>query len=91
MTNEEPAVHVDNPGGAGAYVLCADHATSAVPAGLGGLGLPEAVLAGHIAWDPGALDVARDLARRLDAALVHPGASAAKLALFRFDHEVATA
>jgi predicted N-formylglutamate amidohydrolase len=42
-----------------------------VPLSLKGLGLPPAELDRHIAWDPGALELARRLSGLLDAPLVH--------------------
>ena len=42
-----------------------------MPQGLGDLGLPRAALAEHVAWDIGALDLARRLAETLDAPLIH--------------------
>ena len=55
----------------GRVILVCEHASSAIPVGYRDLGLgPQARLA-HIAWDPGALDLARSLSRRLDACLVH--------------------
>ena len=53
----------------GALILC-DHATNAMPAGYGGLGLSCAARARHIAYDIGAAGVARDLAARLGAPAV---------------------
>jgi predicted N-formylglutamate amidohydrolase len=41
-----------------------------MPAEFGGLGLEAANLLRHIAWDPGALDVALRMSERLDAPLV---------------------
>jgi len=64
------SVRVTNPGGAGAYVLTCDHASNFLPPEFGTLGLPEADLSRHIAWDPGALPVARRMAEMLDAVLV---------------------
>ena len=52
-------------------MLICDHASNWLPAGLDGLGLPDGELARHIAWDPGALDTAFELAHLLDAVLVH--------------------
>lgn len=69
MTGFEP-VRVSNRAGAGAYVVVCDHASNHVPAGLGTLGLQQGDLSRHIAWDPGALGVASELARMLDAPLV---------------------
>ena len=69
------AVHVSaGPDHAETLVVC-EHASNRVPAALGGLGLASDLLESHIAWDPGALPVARDLARLLDAPLVHGGLS----------------
>jgi len=65
------AVAVVNPDGQGPFVLVCDHASNWVPLSLGGLGLPPAQLDRHIAWDPGALELARRLADLLDAPLVH--------------------
>ncbi len=59
-----------NPRGAGRMVLICEHAGRHVPEALGGLGLPEDVFDGHIAWDIGAAGVARRLSAALDAPLV---------------------
>lgn len=63
-------VSVGNEGGASPFVFICDHASNFLPAEYGTLGLPEAALDRHIAWDPGALPVARALSKSLDAALV---------------------
>lgn len=63
-------VDVVNPQGAGRVVLVCEHASNFVPAAYGDLGLDRAALAAHIAWDPGALAVALELVRLLDAPLV---------------------
>lgn len=47
-------------------VFC-DHASNAIPASLNCLGLPDDLLATHIAWDIGAKDTAREIASRLGA------------------------
>jgi predicted N-formylglutamate amidohydrolase len=47
-----------------------DHASHRIPRRLGDLGLPAAELQRHIAWDIGALGVARRMASTLDAPLV---------------------
>jgi len=65
------AVAVDNPDGRGPFVLVCDHASNWVPPSLKGLGLPPGELERHIAWDPGALELARLLSNLLDAPLVH--------------------
>lgn len=50
-------------------LLLCDHAGSRIPPEFNQLGLDAAALARHIAWDPGALGVARRLASRFDAPL----------------------
>jgi len=65
------AVAVDNPDGGGPFVLVCDHASNWVPPSLKDLGLPPGELDRHIAWDPGALELARRLSDLLDAPLVH--------------------
>ncbi|WP_315925303.1 N-formylglutamate amidohydrolase [Mesorhizobium sp. SP-1A] len=67
---EADSVRVTNPGGKGAYVLTCDHASNFLPPEYGTLGLPESELGRHIAWDPGALPVARRMAEMLDAVLI---------------------
>lgn len=68
-------VEVINPLGRGDFVLVCEHASNAIPDALSNLGLTAAVLDTHIAWDPGALPVARAMARLLDAPLVAPSIS----------------
>lgn len=60
---------------AGDFVILCDHASNRVPPGLGALGLGKADMQRHIAWDPGALPVSRDLAGRLGCPLLYPDAS----------------
>lgn len=61
---------VENAGGAGDFVILCDHASNFIPTAYAGLGLGDAERQAHIAWDPGALPVARALAEKLDAPLV---------------------
>ena len=63
-------VAVENARGAGPVVVVCDHASNHVPGRLRDLGLRKDDLQRHIAWDPGAVGVSRELARRLDAPLV---------------------
>lgn len=65
------AVSVVNPDGRGPFVLVCDHASNWIPPALQGLGLPPAELDRHIAWDPGALELATQMSALLDAPLVH--------------------
>ncbi|MFQ5623080.1 MAG: N-formylglutamate amidohydrolase [Paracoccaceae bacterium] len=64
-------VEVQNADGESDVVLVCEHASRAIPAEFNGLGLQESVRSSHIAWDPGALGVARALSEKLDAPLVH--------------------
>jgi predicted N-formylglutamate amidohydrolase len=52
------------------FLIVVDHASARIPRRLGTLGLPGAELKRHIAWDIGALAVAREVAAALDAPLV---------------------
>ncbi|MGB8813733.1 MAG: N-formylglutamate amidohydrolase [Paracoccaceae bacterium] len=65
-----PAV-IENATARGRIVLVCEHASNAFPQRWGDLGLTAAECRAHIAWDPGALGVARGLSRLLDAVLVH--------------------
>jgi predicted N-formylglutamate amidohydrolase len=57
--------------GAGGVVLICEHASNHIPDAYRGLGLHDGQRRMHIAWDPGALEVATELSRLLDAPLVH--------------------
>ncbi len=52
-------------------ILVCEHASNTIPAAWGDLGLSAEARVAHIAWDPGALDLARGMARALGACLVH--------------------
>ncbi len=68
----DPApVSVQNAGAASPFVLVCDHAGRATPLGLKRLGLADAAFEQHIAWDIGALNLARRLSDMLDATLIH--------------------
>lgn len=64
------SVVVANRTGRSPYVLICDHASNALPAEFGTLGLSEGDLQRHIAWDPGAAAVARYMAEILGATLI---------------------
>ena len=49
------------------FLITCDHAGRRIPRALGNLGLPESELSRHIAWDLGAAQVTRALARELGA------------------------
>lgn len=65
------AARVEQPDAPSRIVLVCEHASNAFPAPWGTLGLDEAAQKAHIAWDTGALGLARGLAARLGACLVH--------------------
>lgn len=69
------AVRVVNPDGASPFIILCDHASNRIPAPYGTLGLQPGDLQRHIAWDPGALPVAEQIAEALDAPLVASGIS----------------
>lgn len=68
-------VFVVNGQGTSPYLLICEHATNFIPQKFARLGLGEADLAAHIAWDPGAAEVARHMSRLLDATLIEAGFS----------------
>src|SRR5262245_15349794 len=67
---DPPAFSIFNEAGGAALILLCDHAGKAVPRALGDLGISPDELARHIGWDIGAMDVAQELSRLLDAPLV---------------------
>ena len=62
--DESPPFEVAGHDGRSPFVVICDHAGRRLPRALGALGLPEAELVRHIAWDIGAGGVARRLATR---------------------------
>jgi len=70
-----PVVMIENPEGSGSFVILCDHASNRIPQGFESFAFDPALLDTHIAWDPGALGVARHLSARLDAPLIWPDVS----------------
>ena len=71
LTSSEPSpVSEFRRDGRSDFVILVDHASRLLPKRLGDLGLPEAELARHIAWDIGALAVAQSVSEALDAPLI---------------------
>lgn len=66
----EQAVRITNPQGQSPYVFTCDHASNYMPPEIGTLGLLPEEFQRHIAWDPGALEVATLMANALDATLI---------------------
>lgn len=61
---------VEAPEAQGPFVVVCEHASNHFPPEFGTLGLDATAQSAHIAWDPGALGLARCLSRRLDAPLI---------------------
>ena len=71
LAADEPSpVEVLRPRGRSAFLIVCDHAGARIPRALGSLGLANADLARHIAWDIGAAAVARRLSETWDACTV---------------------
>ncbi len=68
--DEPPPFQETGLAGRSSFVIVVDHASLRIPRRLGNLGLPAEQLTRHIAWDIGALEVARRVAAELDAPLV---------------------
>jgi predicted N-formylglutamate amidohydrolase len=66
------AFQIDGENRPGRWLVTCDHASNRVPAWVNGgsLGIPEADMARHIAWDVGAAGVARELGRLLDSPVI---------------------
>lgn len=69
-SGSDPAVRVLNHVGKGRVVLICEHASNHIPAEYQQLGLSDADVASHAAWDPGALDLALQLSRALDGLVI---------------------
>jgi predicted N-formylglutamate amidohydrolase len=72
---DPPPFHVANTEGRAALLLVCDHASRQFPAAMRLLGLGEEAASQHIAWDIGAADLSRALARRFDAPALLAGYS----------------
>jgi len=71
LAEDEPApLILERPQGSANFVIAVDHAGWMIPRRLADLGLPQSELRRHIAWDIGALGVARQLSLLLDAPLL---------------------
>ncbi|MEL3890761.1 N-formylglutamate amidohydrolase [Ferrovibrio sp. MS7] len=73
--NEPVSFRILNGSGRAPAVLLCDHASHAVPAELGDLGLSHEQITRHIGWDPGAALVTEKLSRSLDAPALFSGYS----------------
>ena len=69
--NEPDPVVVQNPNGASEILLISDHADRRIPRRLGTLGLGNADLDRHIAWDIGIRDVTTQVSDKLGATYIY--------------------
>jgi predicted N-formylglutamate amidohydrolase len=67
---EGSPVEIVNPHARADFLLICEHASNRIPRALGDLGLDEAARESHIAFDPGAMPVARLMAETLNAPLI---------------------
>jgi predicted N-formylglutamate amidohydrolase len=71
LADDEPAAVIEERRqGRSSFVIVVDHAGARIPRSLDNLGLDAAELSRHIAWDIGALGLARRMSAILDAPLV---------------------
>lgn len=75
IEGRSPVIVEENPAGSGPFVIVCDHASNRIPKELESYGFDSALREMHIAWDPGALGVARRLSAALDAPLIWPDVS----------------
>ena len=69
------------------FIIC-DHASNYIPPSLKNLGLPEKELARHIAWDIGALDLTRELAKLLNSKAIWANVSRLVIDLNRAPNDI---
>ena len=67
---DETIVDVRNTQASSAIVVVCEHASAHIPAKFGNLGLLGQALNSHVAWDPGAMAVAAEIANQMDAILI---------------------
>lgn len=75
MSGIPPNPEIVNGQAAGRVVLVCEHAANAFPPPWDRMAVPDDLRQTHVAWDPGALGVARGLSQALDAVLIHATAS----------------
>lgn len=75
MSDLAPFFEIENAAGDGNTVIVCEHASNDFASTTGDLGLNRDQWQAHIAWDPGALGVAKGLSRALDAPLIRATAS----------------
>lgn len=70
LEHGEVAYEKINENGTSPLLLVCEHASRHIPKYFNGLGLGEDVKKSHVAWDPGALDLAKCLSEAFDATLI---------------------
>ncbi|PCI41110.1 MAG: N-formylglutamate amidohydrolase [Rhodospirillaceae bacterium] len=75
MTSSHDNFDLINVAGKGGVVLVCEHASNLILDEYKNLGLDDAALQSHIAWDIGAFNVAKTLSKLLDAPLIAPSVS----------------
>jgi len=72
MSTNNDVLEVVNADGAGDVVFVCEHASNVIPTEFDQLGLSNELIESHIAWDAGAMSVARRLNELFDGVLVAP-------------------
>ena len=70
MQDEGPALSLINDRNDADVILICEHASNRIPRSLDNLGLDEEACLSHVAWDPGAGAVAREMSTILEAPLI---------------------
>jgi predicted N-formylglutamate amidohydrolase len=73
--DEQPPYEIVNPQGKSRVLITCDHASNRIPRSLANLGLDQASLSRHIAWDIGCAQLSRRLSELLDAPAILGGFS----------------
>lgn len=90
LSEDEPsAVTISNGQGTAPYLIVCDHAANRMPKSLKKLGMDPKGLAAHVAWDIGALTIARRLSDALAAPLIFSSYSRLVCDLNRYPHDPA--
>ena len=70
LSLDDTLMDVRNAQAASPVVIVCEHASAHIPEEFQELGLDDAALQSHVAWDPGAMAVAERMAEKLDAVLI---------------------
>ncbi|MDO5758338.1 MAG: N-formylglutamate amidohydrolase [Rhodobacterales bacterium] len=70
LPQTDPVIEITGADASGAALILCEHAAHDIPARYAGLGLSAEAAISHAAWDPGARDLALDLAKRLNATVI---------------------